>query len=179
MSNANTNNKVAKELSDAMARCKQQGIDEQSLRTGLLTITIANFVNRIGMGNTVGLFEALPEQITSGIFDRYIDPNTNTPVSPRAASAYQPQTPMQPAQPPAYAQHHQMAQQIPTDQQAMMPQQQHQPQHQQQQMDPVNYPYQNSALPQNFVPPYPPQAPDQQYRASINPNTQSRRRLTE
>lgn len=162
MSNANTNNKVAKELSDAMERCKQQGIDEQSLRTGLLTITIANFVNRIGMENTVGLFEALPEQITSGIFDRYIDPNTNTPVSyPRAAPAYQSQPPMQPAaQSPAYAQQPQMTPQP-------------------QQPDPMNYPYQNSALPQNFVPPYPSQVSDQQYRAQLNPNNQSRRRLTE
>ncbi len=163
MSDANTNNKVAKELSDAMARCKQQGIDEQSLRTGLLTITIANFVNRIGMGNTIGLFEALPEQITSGIFDRYIDPSTNTPVSyPRATPAYQPQPPMQPAQSPAYA-----------EQLAMMPQQQPQ------QPEPMNYPYQNSALPQNFVPPYPSQTPNQQYSAPINTNSQSRRRLTE
>lgn len=77
------NNIVAKELSDAMAKCKQRGVDEPSLRTGLLTITIANFVHRLGMANTVSLFEALPGQITSGIFDQYIDPNTNTrPLAP-------------------------------------------------------------------------------------------------
>ncbi|WP_169546072.1 hypothetical protein [Sneathiella aquimaris] len=79
MTAANTNNIVAKELSDALAKCKGQGVDEQTLRTGLLTITIANFVNRIGMANTISLFQALPEQIGSGMFDRYIDPNTNTP----------------------------------------------------------------------------------------------------
>lgn len=86
MSTGNANNVVAKELSDALSRCKQTGVDEQSLRTGLLTITIANFVNRIGMANTVALFAELPAQISSGIFDRYIDPETNTP----AQLQYQP-----------------------------------------------------------------------------------------
>ncbi|OUR79830.1 hypothetical protein A9Q83_02445 [Alphaproteobacteria bacterium 46_93_T64] len=82
MSTGNRNNIVAKELSDAMAKCKQNGVDEQSLRTGLLTITIANFVNRIGMDNTVALFSELPHQISSGIFDRYIDPDTNVARTP-------------------------------------------------------------------------------------------------
>lgn len=90
MTNTRMNNIVAKELSDAMARCKSNGVDEQSLRTGLLTITIANFVNRIGMDNTVALFEALPYEIQTGIFDRYIDPNTNT--ARRAPPAQRPMT---------------------------------------------------------------------------------------
>lgn len=87
MPNGQTNNIVAKELSEALARCKNNGVDEQSLRTGLLTITIANFVNRLGMANTVDLFTVLPEQITSGIFDRYIDPKTNTPRAVQAVQA--------------------------------------------------------------------------------------------
>ncbi|GEM_PF-2879829 len=110
MSNARMNNLVAKELSDALARCKTHGVDEQSLRTGLLTITIANFVNRIGMENTVALFEALPVEIRSGIFDKYIDPNTNTPRAtpyPQAAPTAMPAPPANgypqptPAHPPA------------------------------------------------------------------------------
>lgn len=100
MTNTRMNNIVAKELSDAMARCKSQGVDEQSLRTGLLTITIANFINRIGMENTVALFEALPYEIQTGIFDRYIDPNTNTvrkapPVQRPMANVQQPAPPLQ------------------------------------------------------------------------------------
>ncbi|MBE7637211.1 hypothetical protein GUA87_10180 [Sneathiella sp. P13V-1] len=84
--NPNANQIVAKELSDALARCKQKGVDEASVRTGLLTITIANFVNRLGMQNTVSLFQAIPQQFSSGIFDKYIDPNTNTaPVAPPPA----------------------------------------------------------------------------------------------
>lgn len=167
MTAGNTNNKVAKELSDAMARCKQQGVDEQSLRTGLLTITIANFVNRIGMANTLSLFEALPSQITSGIFDRYIDPNTNTlrssypvaapsqPHSPQAAN-YAPAAPVisqQPAVPPA----------SPLVQHAVQ----------------SAYPYQNTSLPQSFVPPYS-DAPNGQTAASVSAyEPRSRRRLPE
>ncbi|MBO6824961.1 MAG: hypothetical protein JJ879_02065 [Sneathiella sp.] len=93
--NANANNIVAKELSDALARCKQKGVDESSLRTGLLTITIANFVNRIGLQNSIALFQALPDQIASGIFDKYVDPNTNTnqmPLQQPAPSAVHPPT---------------------------------------------------------------------------------------
>ncbi len=92
--NPNANQIVAKELSDALARCKQKGVDEASVRTGLLTITIANFVNRIGMQNAVSLFQAIPEQISSGIFDKYIDPNTNTAsAAPMAAPTPAPQMP--------------------------------------------------------------------------------------
>jgi len=123
MSTGNMNNLVAKELSDALARCKQNGVDEQSLRTGLLTITIANFVNRIGMENTIALFSELPSQISSGIFDRYIDPETNT--------LRRPQPQMQAA--------------------ASMAGAPVQPQPQQQSIPQGNY--QNSALPQNFVQP--------------------------
>lgn len=66
---------VAKELSEALAKCQQQGIDPGTMRTGLLTITIANFINSIGMENTSNLFAVLPEQIHSGIFDRFVSPN--------------------------------------------------------------------------------------------------------
>tara|TARA_R100000005_G_C4984649_1_gene193329 strand:+ start:1227 stop:1598 length:372 start_codon:yes stop_codon:yes gene_type:complete len=69
------NDIVAKEFSDALARCHQQGIDPGTVRTGLLTIAIANFVNGIGLQNTISLFGALPEHIRSGMFDRFIDPN--------------------------------------------------------------------------------------------------------
>ncbi|MCG8492711.1 MAG: hypothetical protein MI743_13910 [Sneathiellales bacterium] len=126
MTNTRMNNIVAKELSDAMARCKSSGVDEQSLRTGLLTITIANFINRIGMENTVALFEALPYEIQTGIFDRYIDPNTNTARSTPVA-----QRPMAPAPHAA----------------SPMPPNNGTPQ--------AGYgtPYQNHTLPSNFVPP--------------------------
>lgn len=126
MSAGNTNNIVATELSEAMARCKQKGVDEGSLRTGLLTITIANFVNRIGMQNTLSLFQALPDQIASGIFDRYVDPNTNT--NQTAPSANYRQT-----------------------QQAAPQQQKPQTPHYQGGQPPMGY--QNGHMPQNFVPP--------------------------
>ena len=85
MNRDNMNNIVAKEFSDALARCNQQGIDASTVRTGLLTIAIANFVNGIGLDNTVTLFEVLPEQIRSGMFNRFVDPNR-----PAAAPAFQP-----------------------------------------------------------------------------------------
>lgn len=88
MNRDNMNNIVAKELSDALARCNQQGIDASTVRTGLLTIAIANFVNGIGLENTVALFGVLPDQIRSGMFDRFVDPNRPAPVSP--ATPYQP-----------------------------------------------------------------------------------------
>ncbi|MCC3305686.1 hypothetical protein [Sneathiella sp. HT1-7] len=82
MNRENMNNIVAKEFSDALARCNQQGIDASTVRTGLLTIAIANFVNGIGLDNTVSLFSVLPEQIRSGMFDRFVDPS-----QPRAANS--------------------------------------------------------------------------------------------
>ncbi|MFC4273209.1 hypothetical protein GQF03_08465 [Sneathiella chungangensis] len=75
MQRTNMNHIVAKEFSDALARCNQQGIDAGTVRTGLLTIAIANFVNGIGLENTVALFEVLPQQIRAGMFDRFVDPN--------------------------------------------------------------------------------------------------------
>lgn len=106
MTQENMNQIVAKELSDAMARCQQQGVDENALRTGLLTITIANFVNRTGMNNAINLFEALPAQMRSGIFDKFINPaveagrsgktvRTAPPASPQQQPM--PQTPVAPA----------------------------------------------------------------------------------
>lgn len=74
MDEANMNQFVAKELSEALARCHQQGVDASTVRTGLLTITIANFVNGIGMENTIALFSALPEQIQSGLFNKFVNP---------------------------------------------------------------------------------------------------------
>ncbi|WP_334127824.1 hypothetical protein [Sneathiella sp.] len=68
------NDLVAREFSDALARCHQHGIDAGTVRTGLLTIAIANFVNGIGLQNTVALFAALPEHIRAGMFDRFINP---------------------------------------------------------------------------------------------------------
>ena len=68
------NDLVAREFSDALARCHQHGIDAGTVRTGLLTIAIANFVNGIGLHNTVALFAALPEHIRAGMFDRFINP---------------------------------------------------------------------------------------------------------
>jgi len=73
------NRMVAATLSEAMAHCKSKAIDEQTVRTGLLTITIANFVNRIGKEHTIELFRAIPDQIQSGIFDRYIAQSTGQP----------------------------------------------------------------------------------------------------
>jgi len=125
MTTTNANTIVATELSEAMGKCKQKGVDEASLRTGLLTITIANFVNRIGMQNTLSLFQALPEQIASGIFDKYIDPNKSGNVtSPAAAYAPTPSPQMQ---------------------QPIQPMQGQQP--------PMGY--QNGHMPENFVPPSP------------------------
>lgn len=72
------NRLVASSISEAMTHCKNKAVDEQTLRTGLLTITIANFVNRIGKGNAINLFAAIPDQIRSGTFDKYIDPATDT-----------------------------------------------------------------------------------------------------
>ncbi|MEH6404526.1 MAG: hypothetical protein V7750_14195 [Sneathiella sp.] len=153
MSEEATNNIVAKELSDAMAKCKQKGVDEQSLRTGLLTITIANFVHRLGMANTVALFEALPAQVTSGIFDQYIDPNTNTlPMGSRPGLS----------QPPPY----------PAG-----------PGYTNQTQQPAAVSYQNPSLPQNYIPPYHGQASHPQqpmaHPLAIHPisHAQSRRRL--
>ena len=76
------NKMVAATLSEAMAHCKNKAIDEQTVRTGLLTITIANFVNRIGKEHTIELFRAIPDQIQSGIFDRYIAQATGQTQSP-------------------------------------------------------------------------------------------------
>lgn len=167
MTAGNTNNKVAKELSEAMARCKQQGVDEPSLRTGLLTITIANFVNRIGMENTVALFEALPSQITSGIFDRYIDPNTNTP-----RLSYPVAAPSQP-HPPQAANYARAA--------PVMPQQPAAPQtnqHTQQQAQSA-YPYQHTSMPQSFVPPYSDTLSRQTTSSPLEYDVPPRRRLPE
>ncbi len=75
MNRENMNNIVAKEFSDALARCNQQGIDASTVRTGLLTIAIANFVNGIGLDNTIALFDVLPDQIRSGMFHRFVDPS--------------------------------------------------------------------------------------------------------
>lgn len=172
MSDANTNNKVAKELSDAMARCKQQGIDEQTLRTGLLTITIANFVNRIGMDNTVALFQALPEQISSGIFNRYIDPNTNTarsyaspaPAYQQPASQYQqPQQPQQTGFAPGPV--------------TVSPTTMHTNNPNFPQPEPVPNPYQNPSLPQSFVPPFGGQAYGQASSQSAGQELHGRRKL--
>ncbi|MCF8467154.1 MAG: hypothetical protein K9G33_07105 [Sneathiella sp.] len=80
------NNIVAKEFSDALARCNQQGIDAGTVRTGLLTIAIANFVSGIGLENTIALFEVLPQQIRSGLFDKFIDRSR----APAAVSANRP-----------------------------------------------------------------------------------------
>ncbi|MZR31901.1 hypothetical protein [Sneathiella litorea] len=96
MSRENMNNIVAKEFSDALARCNQQGIDASTVRTGLLTIAIANFVNGIGLANTVALFDALPEQIRSGMFDRFVSPSaaqqaTSSPNYPAPVSVTQQQ----------------------------------------------------------------------------------------
>tara|TARA_R110002111_G_scaffold85765_4_gene134436 strand:- start:1407 stop:1826 length:420 start_codon:yes stop_codon:yes gene_type:complete len=82
MNRDNMNNIVAKEFSDALARCNEQGIDAGTVRTGLLTIAIANFVNGIGLQNTVSLFEVLPDQIRSGMFDRFVDPSHPAVVNP-------------------------------------------------------------------------------------------------
>ena len=101
--NPNANQIVAKELSDALARCKQKGVDESSVRTGLLTITIANFVNRIGMQNAISLFQAIPGQISSGIFDKYVDPNTNTATAMHTQPMH-PAAPIPPAPPVAQGQ---------------------------------------------------------------------------
>lgn len=90
------NNIVAKELSEALARCHQNGIDPGTVRTGLLTITIANFVNGIGLDNTIALFQALPQQIQSGLFDKFVD--TTRPRSVPATKPYIP--PVNPAAPP-------------------------------------------------------------------------------
>lgn len=87
MDHNNMNTIVAKELSDALAKCKQQGIDPGTVRTGLLTITIANFISGIGMENTSSLFGVLPEQIQSGIFDRFIAPNNPFPSTPNFSNA--------------------------------------------------------------------------------------------
>ncbi|USG62950.1 hypothetical protein NBZ79_08160 [Sneathiella marina] len=93
MEHNNMNTIVAKELSEALAKCKQQGVDPGTVRTGLLTITIANFINGIGMENTSSLFSVLPEQIQSGIFDRFIDPNLPQPNAPYAANSAASNTP--------------------------------------------------------------------------------------
>jgi hypothetical protein len=92
------NKVVAKELSEALARCQQQGIDAGTVRTGLLTITIANFINGIGMENTSNLFNVLPEQIHSGIFDRFVTPdqNHNPPQPAERIAAPNPPPPFKP-----------------------------------------------------------------------------------
>ncbi|MCR9214035.1 MAG: hypothetical protein NXI13_09970 [Proteobacteria bacterium] len=86
MDEANMNTIVAKELSEALARCQQQGVDVSTVRTGLLTITIANFVNGIGMEGTVSLFSALPEQIRSGLFNKFVNPVHASQTMPNAPS---------------------------------------------------------------------------------------------
>ncbi|MEH6546982.1 MAG: hypothetical protein V7701_11160 [Sneathiella sp.] len=93
MEHNDMNTIVAKELSEALAKCKQQGIDPGTVRTGLLTITIANFISGIGMENTSSLFGVLPEQIQSGIFDRFIDPSIPLSNSPYVANAQTQNTP--------------------------------------------------------------------------------------
>ena len=167
MNAGNMNNKVAKELSDAMARCKQQGVDEQSLRTGLLTITIANFVHRIGMGNTIALFEALPAQIASGIFDRYIDPNTNMPRSAPPAAA------------PSHPQAQQSGNSVPAA--PSMPHQSAIPQANQYNQQPVQstYPYQHTSMPQSFIPPYSDTVDGQPVGPAPGSDLPPRRRLPE
>ena len=60
MNRDNMNNIVAKEFSDALARCNEQGID----------------------AGTVSLFEVLPDQIRSGMFDRFVDPSHPAVVNP-------------------------------------------------------------------------------------------------
>jgi hypothetical protein len=87
MDEANMNTIVAKELSEALARCQQQGVDVSTVRTGLLTITIANFVNGIGMEGTVSLFSALPEQIRSGLFNKFVNPAHASQTMPSALSS--------------------------------------------------------------------------------------------
>ena len=77
------NRTVADAISSAMSHCKSKAIDEQTLRTALLTITIANFVNGIGRQNTIDLFSAIPAQIQAGTFDRYV----NEVVEQKAVSA--------------------------------------------------------------------------------------------
>ncbi len=90
MDEANMNTIVAKELSEALARCHQQGVDVSTVRTGLLTITIANFVNGIGMDNTISLFSALPDQIQSGLFNKFINPVHAGQAMPPAAAPTSP-----------------------------------------------------------------------------------------
>lgn len=95
MERGDMNNIVAKELSEALAKCQQQGIDASTLRTGLLTITIANFVNGIGIDNTISLFSVLPEQIQSGLFHKFAG---KTPPAPQTKerAPLNPQNPMRP-----------------------------------------------------------------------------------
>ncbi|PHQ68150.1 MAG: hypothetical protein COB93_10645 [Sneathiella sp.] len=102
MSRENMNNIVAKELSDALAKCNEQGIDASTVRTGLLTITIANFVNGIGLENTAALFAALPNQIQSGLFHKYANGAQTPPPAPVPAPMMMSPTPAthaMPAQP--------------------------------------------------------------------------------
>lgn len=190
MNSGTMNNKVAKELSDAMNRCKQQGVDEPSLRTGLLTITIANFVNRIGMDNTVALFEALPGQIVSGIFNRYIDPNTNTPRSytpPTAAPPPQQPAPYPPAPAPAPPAPFMPTNAVPVNampvpqipQAPQMPHASTQPPYAPPPQDPAAYSYQHTSMPQSFVPPYSPPINEHRPPADGKQVHQQRRRLTE
>ena len=82
MNRDNMNNIVAKEFSDSLARCNEQGIDPGTVRTGLLTIAIANFVNGIGLESTIALFEVMPDQIRSGMFNRFVDPSRPAVVNP-------------------------------------------------------------------------------------------------
>jgi hypothetical protein len=94
MNTEQANRLVASAISDAMAHCKNKNVDEQTLRTGLLTITLANFVNRIGKENTINLFSAIPEQIRAGTFDKYMDPNADS--SRRAPVPHAPSIPTEP-----------------------------------------------------------------------------------
>lgn len=82
MKKGNMNDIVAKEFSDALARCHQHGIDAGTVRTGLLTIAIANFVNGIGLQNTIRLFSALPDHIRAGMFDRFMNPAVERNAAP-------------------------------------------------------------------------------------------------
>ncbi len=134
------NRMVAATLSEAMAHCKSKAIDEQTMRTGLLTITIANFVNRIGKEHTIELFRAIPDQIQSGIFDRYIAQAAGN-TQPAPAPAHQPPT--------------QPGPQVPHYQSPTLPQNYIPPQ------SPPNHPYpspsQSPHGPQNTQAPVPPQ----------------------
>ncbi|WP_025899450.1 hypothetical protein [Sneathiella glossodoripedis] len=113
MNTEQANRLVARTIAEAMNQCKNMAVDEQTLRTGLLTITLANFVNRIGKENTINLFEQIPNQIRAGTFDKYIDPETNTTSQGYAQPA--PAQPHPPQSAPAQPTEQQMAQSYRSD----------------------------------------------------------------